>query len=152
MLTDRVKQFHLRNQFPCDESLSLHQNKKELYADGLFKELTDRLDTLAMMIRAEALNQMERGDARLYRAHLILGEVAEQFQAMLDGSDKELTDALADIIFVTIGTAVTYGLPLDEYLKAVADSNDTKDFTNPEYPRGKGPTYEDPKVDHLFGE
>lgn len=41
----------------------------------------------------------------------------------------ELADALADMVYVIAGTAITYGIDLDEALREVCRSNDTK-FVN----------------------
>lgn len=39
---------------------------------------------------------------------------------------KKLTKELADLMYVTIGTAVTFGLPLEEVFKAVHENNMSK--------------------------
>ncbi len=65
-------------------------------------------------------------------------EITELNEAVLDGNDAEILDALADIIYVAAGTAVEIfgGRTLDIALQRVHKSNMTKD--TPETRGGKG--------------
>jgi predicted HAD superfamily Cof-like phosphohydrolase len=63
------------------------------------------------------------------RASLILEEVAETAQALMGGSLVDLADGLADLIYVALGTAVSYGIPIDRVFEAVHRSNMTKPIT-----------------------
>ena len=51
----------------------------------------------------------------------------EEFDEYLFGEAKhdivEIADALADMVYIIYGTAVSYGIPLDEVLKEVHSSN-----------------------------
>ena len=62
----------------------------------------------------------------LWRLRLIQEELAELTKAMADGNLIEIADALADLHFVTFGTDVAYGLPMDEIFEQVCESNMTK--------------------------
>ena len=67
-----------------------------------------------------------------------------------------LTKELADLLYVTYGFAVTFGLPIDEVFERVHRSNMSKlgDDGKPVYREDgkvlKGPNYEPPKLDDLF--
>ena len=54
----------------------------------------------------------------------------EEFYEYLDGEDKDnivdIADALADIIYIACGTAVSYGIPLDKVFAEVHRSNMAK--------------------------
>lgn len=61
------------------------------------------------------------------RASLIHEEVnKELLPAMATGDLVEIADALADSIYVIVGTALEYGIPLDHVWKAVQSSNMAK--------------------------
>ena len=68
----------------------------------------------------------------------------------------DLTKELADLLYVTIGFAVTFGLPLCEVFERVHQSNMSKlgEDGKPIYREDgkvlKGPNYEKPKLDDLF--
>lgn len=59
----------------------------------------------------------------LLRVALIIEEASEVFEAMRDGDDKALADGLVDLIYVTVGTAVTYGIDLSTVWIEVHDAN-----------------------------
>jgi len=69
-----------------------------------------------------------------------------------------LTKELADLLYVTYGFAVTFGLPIDEVFERVHRSNMSKlgDDGKPVYRDDgkvlKGPNYQPPKLDDLFDE
>ena len=74
-----------------------------------------------------------------------------------DQIDKAaLTKELADLIYVTLGFAVTFGLPLVEVFERVHQSNMSKlgEDGKPVYREDgkvmKGPNYQPPKLDDLF--
>jgi predicted HAD superfamily Cof-like phosphohydrolase len=69
-----------------------------------------------------------------------------------------LTKELVDLLYVTYGMAVTFGLPIDEVFERVHQSNMSKlgDDGKPLYREDgkvlKGPNYQPPKLDDLFDE
>ena len=69
-----------------------------------------------------------------------------------------LTKELVDLLYVTYGMAVTFGLPIDEVFERVHRSNMSKlgDDGKPLYRDDgkvlKGPNYQPPKLDDLFDE
>jgi predicted HAD superfamily Cof-like phosphohydrolase len=63
---------------------------------------------------------------RELRMSLLEEEVNEYFDAEEKADIVEIADALADIIYIACGTAVSYGIPLDEVFKEVHNSNMSK--------------------------
>lgn len=74
------------------------------------------------------------------RHALILEELGEWYRADTDGDIVEVADALADLLYVVYGTALVYGLPIDEIFAEVHRSNMTK------FPGGKVLRREDGKI------
>ena len=89
------------------------------------------------------------------RLELLSEEMEEVVEA---GSMENLTKELADLIYVAIGMAVTFGLPLCEVFERVHQSNMSKlgEDGKPIYREDgkvmKGPNYQPPKLDDLFNE
>lgn len=69
---------------------------------------------------------------------------------------KKLTKELADLMYVTIGTAVAFGLPLQEVFEEVHKSNmsklgpDGKPIYREDGKVLKGPNYKEPDLDQFF--
>lgn len=66
------------------------------------------------------------GDLRVQRAQLITEETAELVTAMMTGDEVMCCDAIADLLYVVLGTALTFDWPLIELFDAVHRSNMTK--------------------------
>lgn len=79
------------------------------------------------------------------RRDLLTEEVCELHDAVASRDMVAIADALADIVYVVVGTAVTYGVPLDDVLQEVHRSNMTKD-PGPTGKAVKGPDYSPPDV------
>jgi len=60
------------------------------------------------------------------RLHLIVEEAAELAEALQAGDEIKMIDALADLLYVTIGTGVTFGVDLNRAFKEVQQSNMSK--------------------------
>jgi len=113
----------------------------------------------------EDITSLETGDLLEMRMDLIEEEALE-IDAELPGFftsptreaiDKAaFTKELADLLYVTYGMAVTFGLPIDEVFERVHRSNMSKldDDGKPLYRKDgkvlKGPNYEKPNLDDLF--
>jgi predicted HAD superfamily Cof-like phosphohydrolase len=63
---------------------------------------------------------------RHLRKILLQEEVDEYLSAELENDLVEVADALADIIYIACGTAVSYGIPLDKVFEEVHRSNMAK--------------------------
>lgn len=118
---------------------------------------SDQLEHAAATLScvAEQLGSvMHDGDRRLLRGHLIVEETAELLIAMQDGDEEKTLDALADLLYVLLGTAVTLDLPLPVAFVEVHRSNMTKQRQDDD-PQGarvrdKGPSYDPPKIEHII--
>lgn len=68
------------------------------------------------------------GEARVaLRERLLAEEVRELSDALTEGGNiVEVADALADIIYIAIGTALEFGIPLDRVWAEVQRSNMAK--------------------------
>lgn len=63
---------------------------------------------------------------RTLREKLLEEEFNEYMRAELNDDLVEVADALADIIYIACGTAVSYGIPLDDVFESVHASNMAK--------------------------
>jgi len=66
----------------------------------------------------------------------------------------EIADAIADLLYVVFGAALTYGIPIEEVFKEVHRSNMTKSMIKDEKSiKGKtikGPNFEPPKIREIL--
>jgi predicted HAD superfamily Cof-like phosphohydrolase len=85
------------------------------------------------------------------RMALLTEEVLELSEAVVAGDAVKIADALGDIVYVAVGTAVTYGIPFDAVLRAVHVSNMTKVNTPDEAKLVKGPGYVPPDIAGVLG-
>ena len=60
------------------------------------------------------------------RVKLLREEFKEYIDAEIENDLVEIADALADIIYIACGTAVSYGIPLDDVFESVHASNMAK--------------------------
>jgi predicted HAD superfamily Cof-like phosphohydrolase len=84
-----------------------------------------------------------------FRIRLIEEEVSEIKTAVESGDLVLIADGIADLLYVTFGLAVTYGIPIDSIFEEVHRSNMTKErirVEGNEMKVGKGPTYSPPKI------
>ena len=86
----------------------------------------------------------------------VCGETVWRNERQKEIDKAALTKELADLLYVTYGFAVTFGLPIDEVFERVHRSNMSKlgDDGKPIYREDgkvlKGPNYEKPNLDDLF--
>lgn len=74
------------------------------------------------------------------RYDLIYEELRELNEAMLDRDIVEVADAIADLLYVVYGTAVSYGINIEPVFEAVHKSNMDKIWPDGElhyHPNGK---------------
>lgn len=96
-------------------------------------------------VRLGASNWRERPLA--FRTWLLLEEVAEMAQAAADGDLIAFADGLADVLYVLVGTAVKFDLPLARLFEEVHRSNMTKSGAKEGGTgRGKGASYSPPDI------
>lgn len=116
-----------------------------------FKIAGELIGSRGLAELAQLLADLARGvpqveDASV-RAHLVLEETAELVQALASGDRLAALDAVADLLYVTLGTAVTFDLPIVEAFDEVHVSNMTKtvEQDRPGHP-GKGSGYRPPDL------
>ena len=119
-----------------------------------------RNDTLSVAaeLAAHASDMLDlfkiHNNANHLRSHLILEETAELHEALAYGDEERALDALADLLYVLLGTAVTLDLPLAEAFDEVHRSNmtKTKQADDPDNcrVRAKGNSYEKPRIREIL--
>lgn len=84
------------------------------------------------------------------RKKLIMEEIAELIEAITSNSLKDIAKELADSLYVLYGTAVSYGLDIDEIFDRVHKSNMTKSHDKTSYGKiKKGSNYIPPSLEDL---
>lgn len=146
---DMVREFHARIRAHVDVEMSAMQTATS--------QSLEAAAIVPMGLANEALARYrEVGDPRDLRAHLMLEELGEALNAMAERDRVLLADALADLLYVVYGTAVTFGIPLDAVFTEVHRSNMTKE-PQPSDPdaarvRDKGPNYSPPDIGRVLRE
>ncbi len=79
-----------------------------------------------LSVIAKDLAEKAEKDPRAMRAWLMAEELTEVLDALSEQDEVALLDGLADLLYVLIGTAVQFDLPLAEAFDAVHESNMTK--------------------------
>jgi len=85
--------------------------------DPVLRLVSAQLDWLACGLRLHASSE------KAFRLRLILSEAAELATALVENDLAGVADALADLDYVTIGTAVQFGIPHGAVWDAVQASN-----------------------------
>lgn len=116
---EMVREFHVKYGFPTGENLRRALKPRN------DRPLRDAI-TLARVAERE-LTESDCTDTRIFRARLIVEEFRELLEAMREGDEVETADAITDLCYVVVGTAVSFGLPLDALFAEVHRSNMTKD-------------------------
>jgi predicted HAD superfamily Cof-like phosphohydrolase len=107
---------------PAQISVDFETKEKLLYAvEDSFNDLDDQLAEL------HAAPPADEGSALVFlRARLLLEETRETVEALATGDRVAFADGLADLIYVAIGAALAYGIPLEEVWSEVQRSNMSK--------------------------
>ena len=140
-----VREFMIKNKLTVDKRL-------KDYDDDL---CTGVLRSVANIVKSHAKDlESEKEDQRLMRAHLILEEAGEFMEAMADGDELKAFDGLVDLLYVVIGSGVTFSLPLPEGFEEVHRSNMTKERQVSDVAghriRDKGPNYSAPNLQAIL--
>jgi predicted HAD superfamily Cof-like phosphohydrolase len=96
--------------------------------------------------------KLPKRSVQALRVKLIAEELKELREALKDKDIVEVADALTDILYVTYGAGLAFGIDLDKCFAEVQRSNMTKLGENgkPLYREDgkikKGPNYEDPDL------
>lgn len=102
-----------------------------------------------LMIRWENASGASR---ELFRAALLLEEVAELIEGLAAADEVAALDGLADSLYVLIGTALQFDLPIDDAFDEVHRSNMTKDSAKEcrGGSNGKGGGYSPPNLRNVL--
>lgn len=118
----QVKEFHEQNGFGVNVGLG----KRSLYliTFGLFvKFLAETLRwTYRVLLRIGIQKSL------FFRAHIILEECSKLLIAMGRCDEIQIADGIADSIYVILGAAVIYNIPVETVYNEVHRSNMTKGF------------------------
>lgn len=132
--------------------LAFHEHVKVSPGAEFGSHAAPDIDSLALMV-ANAADIMEEDinkSPRHLRCHLCAEETGEFMKACAEGDEAKALDALTDLLYVVLGTAVTFGWPLPLAFEEVHASNMTKE-KQPDDPsagrvRQKGPNYRAPNL------
>jgi NTP pyrophosphatase (non-canonical NTP hydrolase) len=135
---DGPRAFHEKHSFPLDQPIFWRDMDSEYV-----RRCRDKAKLLAVYGE-------EPGQEHLfsYRLHLILEELGELISAALCGHTIGFADGVADLLYVVIGLAETYGLPWKELFIDTHRSNMTKQVRTADNlrMRDKGPNYSPPDI------
>ena len=86
-------------------------------------------------------------ETRTLRSHLIYEEAMETCEAIRFTNLTEIADGLADLLYVTFGTALSFGIPIEEVFKEVHRSNMSKSAAKNSYGKTiKGESFSAPNI------
>ena len=90
----------------------------------------EALVMLARVVELEAIDALttyrNHNDVRWLRVHLMMEELSEAIRGLATCNKVDTLDGLADLSYVTLGTAAVFNLPLAEAFEEVHQSNMTK--------------------------
>jgi len=133
-----VEQFHVKNK--VSETQYLRSTGTGITEQQALSHAAATLSTVA-----EELLAHSKTDVRALRAHLVVEECGELLSAMSTRDEVQTLDALADLLYVLLGTAVTFDLPIGPAFIEVHASNMTKEKSakdpHGQRLRDKGPRY-----------
>ena len=154
---EKVMEFHTKHRF--NDSILLPMFRSNGVYLGRNALLGRIANSIAMLGKVElsnlALEAQKSGDERLYRAYLLIEELSEVIEALASNDLVTLADGLGDLLYVLLGTAITYRIPLKEVFQEIHDSNMTKRTRDPIHDprmRDKGPNYKRPDIHRILKE
>lgn len=129
---EKVKQFHKAFNLPVMEEPQLPDFDEKVHIKNDDEDYVEDTDAVMEaichflgMIKTE-LKSVQNPDPRVLRIRLLLEEVEEYVKAEATNDIVEIADGLADINYITNGTAVAYGIPLDPIFDDVHENNMSK--------------------------
>jgi len=116
----------LQTQLAASERARQHEYYEK--SPSYFQMVKRFHEAYGLDINDEPVDMLERRIDRLWylRASLHKEEWDELCRAMDDNDLVEVADAICDLIYVLCGTAVSFGIPLDECFAEVQRSNMSK--------------------------
>jgi len=148
---NKTRQFHRKQGFSLDKKLKNYVTEEYEFTSGYLIGLAKDLLTIAAVMES-LLN--EKHDPRFARTQLMIEELGETILGLAHCDEQETLDGLSDLAFVTIGTAIAFGLPIAEGFDEVCDSNLTKAKRSKDDPRlrDKGSDYKPPNLKRILDE
>jgi NTP pyrophosphatase (non-canonical NTP hydrolase) len=122
-LVQQTREFHTKQGFTEDADLIKQQRNPDI--EDLLFSVADEMAIQARRFE-RLMNWRGDDDIRLRRAQILIEELSETIEAMAHCDEVAFLDGLSDLMFVTIGTAISFGLPITEGLTEVCKSNLTK--------------------------
>lgn len=140
---EKTKLFHRKQNFVLNEDLKTYKDNSAV--SDLLKQVRDTLINISTELE---LVMKTESDVRIARSQIMIEELGETILGLANCDEIETLDGLADLNFVTIGTAITFDLPIIEGLDEVCNSNLTKDPRKKDdiRLRDKGPNYRPPNL------
>ncbi len=142
-LTEKVEDFMRTQGFPVSQTL-----EDRTCFDGR-QALSDVVTPLRVL--DGALRRTANEDLRVARLHLIVEETFELARGLKDLDEVDVADALTDLLYVVVGSFVTWGLPMEELFDEVHRSNMTKNTDGGHKP-GKGETFSPPNLAKILNQ
>ena len=139
-----VTEFHLRFGFPvraCHLSVAPQWESARSMSQALS----------LIRVAEKELKSCVKRDVRVDRAQLMVEELAEFVEAERDGDAIKTADAVADLCYVVVGTAVALGLPLERLVQEVHRSNMTKEMDG-QFKPAKGASFSPPAIARILSE
>ena len=136
-----VTEFHRKYGFPVGDGVAMPR----IWSPAAVRHVRAKVQYMSSFMGTH-------DDVRAKRLHLILEEVGELIDAMVEFDSVMMLDALVDLLYVVIGTAVTFGLPLTEGFYEIHRSNMTKDLDRDraDYHPVKGDNYKAPNLRRII--
>ena len=143
---EQVAEFHRLRDIDYREKVSV-----PCLCKRLIRNAASKLATLADDLE-NSLDSYGELDVKALRLHLICEEVNELALALMDSDEVAAADALADLLYVTLGSAVAFSIPIDLVFAEVHRSNMTKGSGSKDDPRlrDKGESYEPPQIEAIL--
>jgi len=147
---ERVRKF-MRRHHPeaLDSNLSAQVDEG---VDSALRRYAAGFISHAQALIVHARTKSGEGDHRTLRAQLMIEELAESVLALAKRDVRGLADALGDLIYVTIGTALTYGIPIEAVFREIHRSNMTKVVSGDVRVQNEGDDYSPPDLERVLRE
>lgn len=141
-LYDLVKEFQERQGYPVEVGLD-HK------CDFEGRQALEAVSTPLQILEDET-RRAANLDLRAARVHLILEETRELVEALLCQDRVATADALTDLLYVVVGSFVTWDMPMDRLFDEVHRSNMSKQASGAHKPAKTG-AYSPPDITGVLG-
>lgn len=119
---EMVKDFHQSFNLPVLDKPELPEKLNSIDFRDIIYKLSTELEWAE--VRLKEIDA--KGNQRLVRMRLLIEEFAEYVNAEIDDDIVEVADSLGDMQYIINGTALVYGIPLDDVYKDIHNNNMSK--------------------------